>query len=69
MPSYVVSGRMAILFDRISVPLEEAEDGSVPAFRCRWCGFTYVVEEPRLIPDHECKGPSVQAAASSAGAV
>jgi hypothetical protein len=69
MPSYVVSGRMAILFDRIAVPLEEAEGGNVTAFRCRWCGFTYVVEEPKQIPDHECRGPSPQAGGTSAGAV
>jgi len=69
MPSYVVSGRMAILFDRITIPLEEAEDGRVNGFRCRWCGFTYVVDDPHQIPDHECRGPAPQTAGTSGAAV
>jgi hypothetical protein len=58
MPGTVISGRMAILFDKISLPVGETSDDSVDAYRCRWCGWTYVVDEPRLIPDHECHGAS-----------
>jgi hypothetical protein len=64
MPSYIVSGRMAVLFDRVALPLEEAEDGNVIGFRCRWCGFTYVVDDSRVIPDHECRGPGQHGAGS-----
>lgn len=60
MPSTVVSGRVAILFDRVSLPLSEAAEASVDAYRCRWCGWTYVVDEPRLIPDHECRAPAAR---------
>jgi hypothetical protein len=62
MPSYVVSGRMAVLFDRVALPLESAEDGTVSGYRCRWCGFTAVVDDHRLIPDHECRGPKQEQA-------
>ncbi len=58
MASFVVSGRMAVLFDR--VPLKISRDGvdTVNGYRCRWCGFTYVVDDSRLLPDHECHGAS-----------
>jgi hypothetical protein len=55
MPATVVSGRMAILFDKVTLPVSGSDD-SVGGYRCRWCGWTYVVDEPRLIPDHECHG-------------
>lgn len=41
-----------------ALPLEDAEDGTVTTFRCRWCGFTFVVDDQQLLPDHECRGPS-----------
>jgi hypothetical protein len=56
MPATVVSGRMAILFDKVALPVGGASEDSVSGYRCRWCGWTYVVDEPKLIPDHECRG-------------
>jgi hypothetical protein len=57
LPTIVVSGRMAILFDRVALHVDgDEEEDSVFGYRCRWCGWTYVVDEPKLIPDHECRG-------------
>jgi hypothetical protein len=56
MPATVVSGRMAILFDKVSLPLTRDGEESVDAYRCRWCGWTYVVDDPKLMIDHECHG-------------
>jgi hypothetical protein len=63
MPATVVSGRMAILFDKVSLPVGGESDESVSGYRCRWCGWTYVVDEPKLIPDHECHGAQAVAGA------
>ncbi len=55
-----VSGRMRVLFERheIEVPGDGNEPTvSVPAFRCRWCGFTAVTDTSDDIPDHSCSGP------------
>ncbi len=58
MAGIVVSGRMAVLFDRISLAVGGGEEdtGNVDGYRCRWCGWTYVVDDPKLIPDHDCHG-------------
>ncbi len=56
MPATVVSGRMAILFDKVSLPVSPGSEETVDAYRCRWCGFTYVVDDPKLMIDHECHG-------------
>jgi hypothetical protein len=56
MPQIVVSGRMAILFDKVSLPIGGEGDEAVDGYRCRWCGFTYVGDDPKLIPDHACHG-------------
>ncbi len=58
MPKDVfVSGRMRVLFDRREVPLDDEGDETVASFVCKWCGFTAFVDDPSLIPDHECYGP------------
>lgn len=56
MPEIIVSGRMAILFDKISLPVGGDGGDEVNGYRCRWCGFTCVVDDPKLIPDHACHG-------------
>ncbi len=59
MPSNVfVSGRMRILFDvrELAVSPDDAEV-TVRSYRCKWCGWSAVVDDPALIPDHECVGP------------
>ncbi len=57
MPAMVISGRMAILFDKVALEVKDAEEATVEGYRCRWCGWTYVVDDPKLIPDHECHHP------------
>ncbi len=52
-----VSGRMRVLFERHEIALEDDPHGTVPAFRCRWCGFTVVTDTPDDSPDHTCSGP------------
>ena len=52
-----VSGRMRVLFDVREIQLDESGDLRVSSYVCKWCGFTAVVDEPALIPDHECRGP------------
>lgn len=56
-----VSGRMRTLFERHELPVEGEEPVSVPAFRCRWCGFTVVTDTPDDLPDHACSGPRHEA--------
>lgn len=56
MGAIVVSGRLGILFDRVPLPVSEDGD-EVDGWRCRWCGWTYCVDDKTLIPDHECSGP------------
>lgn len=56
MQSYVVSGRMAVLFDKVALGVGNEPEPVVNGYRCRWCGWTYVVDDPKLIPDHECPG-------------
>ncbi len=53
----VVSGRMRVLFDLREIPVDESGELRVSSYVCKWCGFTAVVDEPALIPDHECHGP------------
>lgn len=63
MPRAVfVSGRMRVLFDvrEIAVGTEE-DDPRVTAYVCKWCGWTAVVDDPALLPDHECSGPPARA--------
>lgn len=57
MNDIVVSGRMAILFDKVPLTVREGSDEQANAYRCSWCGWTYVVDDPHLIPDHVCSGP------------
>ena len=62
MRNIVVSGRMAVLFDstRLEVAPGASHDEAVTGYTCRWCGWTYVVDDPRQIPDHACDGPLVE---------
>ena len=59
-----VSGKMRALFERHDLPVggDDPEADSVPAFRCRWCGFTVVTDTPDDLPDHSCDGPREEAA-------
>jgi hypothetical protein len=54
-----VSGRMRVLFDlrEVAVNIDEP-DVKVSSYVCKWCGWTAVVDDPGLIPDHDCHGPS-----------
>ncbi len=54
-----VSGRMRVLFQRHEIEVEgDGEPAvTVPAYRCRWCGFTAVTDTSDDIPDHACSGP------------
>ncbi len=53
-----VSGRMRILFDLREVPVADDDpDLTVRSYVCKWCGWTAYVDDPSLIPDHECSGP------------
>ncbi len=52
-----VSGRMRVLFDVHEVVLDEEGDVRINTYTCKWCGFTAVVDDPALLPDHECSGP------------
>jgi hypothetical protein len=54
-----VSGRVRVLFERHELTVDDGL--SVPAFRCRWCGFTVVVDTPDELPDHGCTGPEASA--------
>jgi hypothetical protein len=56
-----VSGRMRMLFERHDLTLEGEPSLSVPAFRCRWCGFTAVIDAADELPDHACSGPVAKA--------
>ena len=56
-----VSGRVRVLFERHELEVDGESSISVPAFRCRWCGFTVVTDTPDDIPDHACSGPAAQA--------
>ena len=58
-----VSGRMALLFERHELEVDGDPSFTVPAFRCRWCGFTVVTDTPDDIPDHSCSGPPAQTSA------
>jgi hypothetical protein len=55
-----VSGRVRVLFDRQELTVDGDPPVSVQAFRCRWCGFTVVVDAPNDLPDHACTGPQAQ---------
>jgi hypothetical protein len=57
MKTTYVSGRMRVLFDLRPIPLDETGELTVSSFVCKWCGWTAIVDEPSLIPDHECAGP------------
>ena len=57
MRTTYVSGRMRVLFDLRRVALDEVGEVTVNSFVCKWCGWTAVVDDPSLIPDHECDGP------------
>jgi hypothetical protein len=52
-----VSGRMHVLFERHEVSVGGEDADTVPAFSCRWCGFTVVTDTPDDLPDHTCSGP------------
>ncbi len=68
MPEMVVSGRMGVLFDEVTLPVGEGEDrDEVQAWRCRWCRWTYVVDDKKLVPDHACSGPPRGKGTRSAG--
>ena len=56
-----VSGRMALLFERHELEVDGDPPFTVPAFRCRWCGFTVVADTPDDLPDHGCTGPRAEA--------
>ncbi|WP_242393198.1 hypothetical protein [Anaeromyxobacter oryzisoli] len=66
MAGIVVSGRMAVLFDKVSLDAGAEVEEPVDGYRCRWCGWTYVVDDPKLIPDHECHGAVAAQAAAHA---
>jgi hypothetical protein len=55
-----VSGRMQLLFDRHELAVDGDPPFTVPAFRCRWCGFTVVADTPDDLPDHGCTGPQAE---------
>ncbi len=57
MKTTYVSGRMRVLFDLRPIELDQSGELRVNSFVCKWCGWTAVVDEPSLIPDHECDGP------------
>ncbi len=52
-----VSGRVRALFDRHELTVDGDPPVKVPAFTCRWCGFTVVTDTPDDLPDHGCTGP------------
>ncbi len=57
--SVFVSGRMRVVFDlREIVVKEDGADTAINSYVCKWCGWTAVVDDPALIPDHDCYGPS-----------
>jgi hypothetical protein len=55
----LVRGTMTAMFEKHEMEVE-AEEGplKVPAFRCRWCGWTVVTDAHAPLPDHECSGPT-----------
>ncbi len=55
-----VSGRVRVLFERHELTIDDDPPLTVPAFRCRWCGFTVVTDTPDDLPDHGCSGPQAQ---------
>jgi hypothetical protein len=55
-----VSGRVRVLFERHDLAVESDPPATVPAFRCRWCGFTVGTDTADDIPDHACSGPPAQ---------
>jgi hypothetical protein len=57
MRNVLVSGRMAIVFDKVQLRVRDDAEDEATAYRCSWCGWTYVVDDPHLIPDHSCSGP------------
>lgn len=59
MPRNVfVSGRMRVVFDLREIAIQlDGDEVSVNSYVCKWCGWTAVVDDPSLIPDHECLGP------------
>ncbi len=61
MSQVFVSGRMRVLFDVRDVPVSPGDpDITVRSFVCKWCGWTAVVDDVALIPDHECRGPGAR---------
>ncbi len=52
-----VSGNLRVLFERHELEVEGDPPITVPAFRCRWCGFTVVCDARDPLPDHACTGP------------
>lgn len=61
MSQVFVSGRMRVLFDVRDVPVNPQDpDVTVRMYTCKWCGWTAVVDDPTLLPDHECRGPAAR---------
>lgn len=52
-----VSGTVRLVFERHELEVPGEPPITVPAFRCRWCGFTVVADEREPLPDHACTGP------------
>ena len=66
MPRNVfVSGRMRAVFDLREIQVtEDPAEIRVNSYVCKWCGWTAVVDDPSLIPDHECSGPAIRRSAA-----
>jgi hypothetical protein len=58
--SILVSGTVRVLFERHELEVPADPPLKVPAFRCRWCGFTVVTDAAGPLPDHECRGPGAE---------
>ncbi|HZA15164.1 MAG TPA: hypothetical protein VE618_11725 [Myxococcaceae bacterium] len=55
----IVTGSMSVLFEKHEMEVHaDAGPVKVPAFRCRWCGWTVVTDKRGALPDHECSGPT-----------
>jgi hypothetical protein len=52
----LVSGTVRVVFEKHELEVPDDPPVKVPAYRCRWCGFT-VVTDGTALPDHECTGP------------
>jgi hypothetical protein len=60
-----VSGTVRMLFERHELEVPGDPPATVPAFRCRWCGFTVVADARDPLPDHLCTGPEKPASVRS----